>query len=432
VIRPRERAAIIQSLSAGVVPAIGLQHIQVGRQAEVTAVVNDLQTVEQGASVVRFIVGRFGSGKTFFLNLIRTVALTRKFVVLHADITTDRRLHGSGGQSRSLYAELLKNLATPSRPEGGALANLVERWVGDLAHSIKTQGGSDEDVEAEVGRQLAPLRDLVNGFDFAHVVSLYFKGYCAHDEALQQAALRWLRAEYGTKTEAREALGVRSIIDDEDFYDALKLMARFVQIAGYRGLLIGLDELVVLSHRLNNTQARNNNYEAILRIVNDCLQGQTQGLSFLFAGTDECIEDRRRGLFSYEALATRLAPNRFAASGRIDLSGPIIKLESLTPEDCFVLLHNVRHVFAAGEKSKYLIPDEGITEYLRICNERMGAAYYQTPRNTVKDFAGLLRVLEQNPTTDWRQLISEAAGRTAAAAPPTDSTADGLTEFRLS
>lgn len=433
MIRPRERTAIIQSLSAGVVPAIGLQHIQVGRHAEVTAVVNDLQLVEQGASAVRFVVGRFGSGKTFFLNLIRNVALKRKFVVIQADITTERRLQGSGGQARSLYSELMKNLATSSRPEGGALPNLVERWVGDIEHAILDAGGTDEDVSMEIGRRLAPLRDLVNGFDFARVVTRYYEGYRAKNEPLQQAALRWLRAEYGTKTEAREELGVRAIIDDADFYDELKLMAQFVRIAGYNGLLVSLDELVVLSHRLNSTQARNNNYEAILRIVNDCLQGQTQGLAVLFAGTDECIEDRRRGLFSYEALATRLAPNRFAAAGHRDLSGPVIKLDCLTPEDCFVLLHNIRAVFASGDPTKHLVPDEGITDYLRVCHERMGAAYYQTPRDTVKDFAGLLRVIEQNPESDWRQLLGQTAGRSTIAGEGDEETssADELTHFRL-
>lgn len=429
MIRPRERTAIIQSLSAGVVPAIGLQHIQVGRQAEVTAVVNDLQLVEQGASAVRFIMGRFGSGKTFFLNLVRNVALSRKFIVLQADISTERRLQSTGGQARSLYSELMKNLATPSRPEGGALSSLVERWVGEVEHSIQSAGGTDDDVAQEIDRLLMPLRDLVNGFDFARVVKSYYAGFRSHNEALQQAALRWLRAEYGTKTEARQELGVRSIIDDADFYDELKLMAGFVRIAGYKGLLIELDELVVLSHRLNNSQARNNNYEAILRIVNDCLQGQTSGLAFLFAGTDDCIEDRRRGLFSYEALATRLAPNRFASVEHRDLSGPVIKLDSLTPEDCFVLLDNIRRVFATGDKSKYLIPDEGIAEFLRSCRERMGAAYFETPRDTVKEFTGLLSLLEQNPAADWRCLLNVT--ETTQQEAQTGKTGDDLSEFRL-
>ena len=436
MIRPRERTAIIQSLSAGVVPAVGLQHIQVGRKDEVEAVIRDLQLVEQGASALRFVIGRFGSGKTFFLNLVRNVALKRKFVVLHADITTDRRLHGSGGRARSLFAELMKNLATPSRPEGGALPSLIERWVGDVEFTITSGGGTDEDVAAEIARQLAPLKELVCGFDFTRVLTRYYEGFHSQNDSLRQSAVRWLRAEYTTKTEARQDLGVRSIIDDSTFYDAIKLMSAFVRIAGYGGLLVCLDELVVLSHRLNNTQSRNNNYEAILRILNDCLQGQTQGLAFLFAGTDECLEDRRRGLFSYEALATRLAPNRFATDGRRDLSGPVIKLDSLTPEDCFVLLHNIRKVFATGDQTQTLIPDEGIQRYLQLCHERMGAAYYQTPRDTVKDFAGLLKVLEQNPDTDWRSLVDQGAGGSSAGSESAgrtsdDAEADSLSEFRL-
>ena len=434
MIRPRERNAIIQSLAAGVVPSVGLQHIQVGRKDEVEAVVQDLQMVEEGASAIRFVVGRFGSGKTFFLNLVRNVALKRKFVVLQADITTERRLQGSGGQPRSLFAELMKNLATASRPEGGALPNLIERWVGDIEYSITGGGGTDDDIAMEIGRQLEPVRELVSGYDFTRVLTKYFEGHHTGNDALKQSALRWLRAEYSTKTEARQDLGVRSIIDDSDFYDALKLLAAFVGIAGYRGLLVSLDELVVLSHRLNNTQARNNNYEAILRILNDCLQGQTQGLAFLFAGTDDCLEDRRRGLFSYEALATRLAPNRFAKDGQQDLSGPVIKLDSLSPEDCFVLLSNIRSVFANGSSEDHLIPDEGIALYLQACHERMGAAYFQTPRDTVKDFTGLLKVLEQNPQSDWQSLLGQqtaASDKEAEQGTSIQKNTEGLSEFRL-
>jgi hypothetical protein len=420
--KPRERTAILQSLAAGVVPSIGLHCIQVGRSDEVGAVVKDLERVEADGSSIRFIIGRFGSGKTFFLNLIRTVALKRKFVVAQADITTDRRLHGTTGQARALFSELTRNLATNSKPEGGALGNLIERWVGDIDYEIRQAGGDDEAIRKEIINRVKPLQELVSGYDFATVLTKYHEGFHAQNEPLQQAALRWLRGEFTTKTEAREQLGVRTIISDESFYDYLKLLGAFVRIAGYSGLLVSIDELVVLSHRLNSTQARNNNFEAILRILNDCLQGQTQGLCFLFAGTDDCLEDKRRGLFSYEALATRLSANRFASDGHKDWSAPVIRLSSLTPEDCFVLLHNIRNVFANGEQTKWLIDDEGIAAYLTSCQKRLGAAYFQTPRDTVKDFVGLLNVLEQNPGTDWRALLPGYEAQLAAkpAVPPDD------------
>jgi hypothetical protein len=435
MISARERNAIVQSLAAGVVPGIGLHNIQVGRNDEVQALVRDLENVAAEGAACRFIIGRFGSGKTFFLNLLRTVALQRKFVVATADITTERRLHGSSGQARSLYSELMKNVSTRSRPEGGALPNLVERWVGDVDHQVRSSGGGDDEVRRELHQRLKPLQDLVSGYDFATVIVKYFDGFLSHNELLQQSALRWLRGEFTTKTEAREHLGVRTIIDDDSFYDYLKLMAAFTKMAGYSGLLVNIDELVVLSHRLNNTIARNNNYEAILRIVNDCLQGRANGIGFLFAGTPECLEDRRRGIFSYEALATRLAANRFAAEGRRDLNAPVIHLESLTPEDCYVLLHNIRKVFEDPDQAAHLLPDEGIVQYLQVCQQRMGAAYFQTPRDTVKDFVGLLQVLKQNPDTSWQQLLSvkQAELFQAPSDPsvPSEPTDDDLTTFRL-
>ncbi len=418
-ITQRERSAVLQSLAAGVVPAVGLPHIQVGRKEEVTAVIEDLKRAESGAAGIRFVVGRFGSGKTFFLNLMRTVALERKFVVVQADITTERRLQGTGGQARALFSELMRNLSTRGRPEGGALGNLVEKWIGEVDFAVRQAGGDDEEVKKKLTEALNPLLDFVHGFDFVTVLTRYYEGYLAQDEEQAQSALRWLRAEFTTKTEARQQLGVRTIIGDDSVYDFLKLFASFVRIAGYAGLLVNIDELVVLSHRLNNITARNNNYEALLRILNDCLQGNTQGLAFQFAGTDDCIEDRRRGLYSYEALATRLAPNRFATDGRKDYSSPVLKLDPLTPEDCFVLLSNIRNVHAEYDCGKELIPDEGIVEYLRLCSQRMGAAYFQTPRDTVRDFVGLLRILEQNTGTDWRQVL-----KVNTAGPPQASSAD--------
>lgn len=434
----RERSAILQSLGAGVVPAVGLHHIQVGRLAEVDALLKDLDLAEEGGAAVRLVVGRFGSGKTFFLNLVRNVAQKKKFVVAQADITTDRRFHGSGGQARSLYSELMRNLSTRSRPEGNALQNVVERWVGEVDHEVRSQGGgSEEDVKDAFQERLRPLQDLVSGFDFVNVLTKYYEGYLAEDEAAQDCCLRWLRAEYSTKTDARKDLGVRNIIDDAGFYDYLKLFAGFVRVAGYAGLLVNIDELVVLSHRLANTAARNRNYEAVLRIINDCLQGRAEGLVFMFAGTDECLEDPRRGLYSYEALATRLAPNRYATEQQQDYSSPVVKLQNLSPEDCYVLLMNIRRVHGGEGGEEKLIPDEGVVEYLKACNERMGAAYFQTPRDTVKDFVSLLNMLEQDNTRSWRDLVSSAPasdarsnGQASPSSSP-DKPADDLSEFRL-
>jgi hypothetical protein len=406
-ITERERTAILSSLGAGVVPRVGLAHVQVGRKLEVAAMLQDLEKAEAGGAAVRFVVGRFGSGKTFFVHLIQTVALERKFVVAKADITTDRRLAASGGQARSLFSELMKNVATKGKPDGGALANVVERWVGTVAEEVKAAGGASDAVGVEIRRRLKTLEDLVSGYDFSHVLAQYYAGFAAGNDVLRSAAVRWLRGEYTTKTEARTDLGVRSIIDDDSFYDYLKLFAKFVRIAGHAGLLVCLDEMVVLSHRLNSKTARNNNYETILRIINDCLQGNVEGLGFIFAATEECLTDKRRGLFSYEALATRLADNRFAGNGMVDLSGPVLRLAPLTPEDGYVLLHNIRNVQALGDPARYLLADHGIELYLQSCKQRLGAAAFQTPRETVKDFVGLLNVLAQNPGADYKTLIGE-------------------------
>jgi len=401
-IKPRERDAILQSLRAGVVPRIGLQHIQVGRKDEVAAILSDLDRIAQDGATVRFVIGRYGSGKSFFLNLARMVALEKKFVVVQADISPDRRLHASGGQARSLYSELMHNMSAGAKRDGGALPGLVERWVSDVEFEVKETGG---DPQKEIYRRLKPLLENVSGYDFATVINKYVEGSQQGNDVLMNASLRWLRAEYATKTEARQDLGVRSIIGDQDVYDYLKLMASFVRLAGYTGLLVNVDEMGVLAQRLNSKSARDANYEMILRIFNDCLQGSVKGLGVVFAGTDTFMDDRRRGLASYEALATRLANNSFAIDGLRDYSGPVIRLQNLTVEDLYVLLHNIRQVYAAGDVSRYLVPDEALKAFIQHCAQTLGTEFYQTPRDAVKGFVGFLSVLEQNPGTDWQKLL---------------------------
>lgn len=404
-IKRRERDAVLQSLQAGLVPKQGLHLIQVGRKQEVAALLSDLERIEQGGAAFRIVVGRFGSGKSFFVNLVRTLALQRRIVVAQADFTMERRIQATQGQARALWSELMRNLATKAKPEGGALRSLCEGWIAQIHHEITQAGGTPEDVKKRLFSDLRSLQDHVGGFEFAEVLSHYYDGHVNHNDELQSAALRWLRGEFSTKTEAREALGVRRIIEDENFYDGLKLMAAFCKLAGHGGLLVGLDEMVVLSHRLPNSRARQSNYEAILTILNDSLQGSVSGLGFLLAGTDECLEDKRRGLFSYEALRTRLSENRFADHDVVDFSGPVIRLANLTPEDLFVLLRNIRHVHASGDPNKYLVPDNALVAVLQKANEVLGAEFYKTPREVVRSFVGLLSVLEQNPGKTWQDFV---------------------------
>lgn len=400
-IRPKERDAIILSLGAGVVPRIGQQHIQVGRADEVKALLKDIERIDDGGAGIRFVIGEYGSGKTFFLLLVRSIALEKKLVTVHADLTPDRRLHATGGQARTLYAELMRNLSTRAKADGGALPSVVERFV-TTALNEATQRGVPP--EAAIHERLAQLSEMVGGYDFANVIAAYWRGHDTGNEQLKSDAVRWLRAEFTTKTEARQALGVRTIIDDETFYDHLKLMARFVRLAGYGGMLVCLDELVNL-YKLANTKARTANYERILGILNDSLQGASVGLGVLLGGTPDSLLDTRRGMYSYEALQSRLAENTFAVKGLVDFNGPVLRLANLSPEDLFVLLGNIRNVFAAGDPAKYLMPDEGLQAFMAHCSQRIGEAYFRTPRTTIKQFVNLLSVLEQNPQAKWQELI---------------------------
>ena len=400
-IRSRERDAIIQSLRAGVVPRLGQHLIQVGRVNEIAALIKDIERIADNGSGIRFVIGEYGSGKTFFLNLVRAIALEKRLVTAHADLNPDRRLHATGGQARSLYAEMMRNISTRTKPDGGAMPSIVERFVTDALKESKASGKNPETV---IHEKLEILSEMVGGYDFAHVIAAYWKGHDTGNEQLKADAIRWLRAEFTTKTDARNALGVRTIIDDGSFYDHLKLISRFVRLAGFNGMLICLDELVNL-YKLSNVQARNSNYEQILRILNDSLQGTAGGLGFIMGGTPDFLLDTRRGLFSYPALQSRLAENTFAVKGLVDYSGPVLRLSNLSPEDFFILLGKIRHVFAYGNSSDHLIPDEGLKAFMEHCSKKIGDAYFRTPRNTITSFVNLLSVLEQNQQTTWQEIL---------------------------
>ncbi len=396
-IKTKERDTIIQALRAGVVPRIGQQHIQVGRLREVETLNRDIDLIIDGGASLRFIIGDYGAGKTFFLFLIRSIALQKKLVTIHADLTPDRRLQASGGQARNLYSELVKNMSTRSKPDGNALHSVVERFISEAMNEARKTGS---DVDAIIHEKMQSLKEMIGGYDFAEVLVQYWKGYDSGNDRLMSDAIRWLRGEFTTRTDARIALGVRSIVDDAQFYDQLKLMARFVRLAGYSGLLVNLDEMVNL-YKISNSRSRDANYEQILRILNDCLQGTAEGLGYLFGGTPEFVTDYRRGLYSYEALQSRLRENTFAADGLEDMSGPVIRLSSLSPEDMYVLLSNLLEVYRSDTKVILDFPEQAIPSFLEHCFGKIGESYFRTPRSTIRPFLDLLAMLEQHPEIPW-------------------------------
>ncbi len=402
-LRPRVRDALIQSLRAGVTPLLGARHIQVGRDGEIAAVEQNLDHIADGGSAFRLVIGEYGSGKTFFMNLVRGAALERQLVVAHADLNPSRRLHASGGEARSLYAELMKNLASRTKPEGGALVTVVEKFITTALAEARQADSKPEDI---IHARLGHLSELVMGYDFATVIAAYWRAYEHDDDALKDNAIRWLRGEFTAKSDARRLLGVREIIGDAAVYDQLKLIAKFCRLAGYKGLLVCLDELVNL-YKLANTQARNGNYEQILRILNDLEQGSAEGLGFVLGGTPEFLLDPRRGLFSYPALQSRLADNPFARGDLVDMSGPVLRLGNLGREQFLTLLGRLSAAYHNGQPDRIQLPPEVFPAFMHHCEQRIGEATFRTPRTTIMAFIGLLAVLEQNPGVAWQALLQQ-------------------------
>ena len=406
----RVAAVILNSLKGGVVPRIGLPYITVGREVEIRALLTDLSLIADGGASFRFLVGRYGAGKSFLLQTIRTHAMGEGFVVADADLSPERRLQGGQGQGLATYRELIRNISTKTRPEGGALNLILDRWVASCA---------DAD-ESAINAQLAPLEEMVHGFDFTRMLRRYRTAVAEGDEEAMSRVTKWIRGEYRTKSEARAELGSSTIISDDDWYDYVKLIARFLVCSGYKGMLVLIDELVNL-YKIPNAITRQYNYEKILTMYNDTLQGKAQYLGMIMGGTPTSIEDRRRGVFSYEALRSRLAQGRFAREDLKDMLAPIIRLQPLTYEELLVLIEKLMQIHAGYFGWTPTLTENDLVDFLKIEFGRVGADTHLTPREVIRDFIELLDILCQNPDADVAELLQSVGGDALA---PTAATND--------
>lgn len=407
----RVAAVILNSLKGGVVPRIGLPYITVGREVEIRALLTDLSLIADGGASFRFLVGRYGAGKSFLLQTIRTHAMGEGFVVADADLSPERRLQGGQGQGLATYRELIRNISTKTRPEGGALNLILDRWVASCA---------DVD-ESAVNAQLAPLEEMVHGFDFTRMLRRYRAAVSEDDEEAMSRVTKWIRGEYRTKSEARAELGSSTIISDDDWYDYVKLIARFLVCSGYKGMLVLIDELVNL-YKIPNAITRQYNYEKILTMYNDTLQGKAQYLGMIMGGTPTSIEDRRRGVFSYEALRSRLAQGRFAREDLKDMLAPIIRLQPLTYEELLVLIEKLMQIHAGYFGWTPTLTENDLVDFLKIEFGRVGADTHLTPREVIRDFIELLDILCQNPDANVAELLQSVGGDTLAPATATGDT----------
>ncbi|CBL49924.1 ATP-binding protein [Lactobacillus crispatus] len=428
---------VLNSLKGGVVPRIGLPYITVGRKAEIEALLHDVDVIQEGGASFRFIVGRYGSGKSFLLQTIRNYVMDKNFVVVDGDLSPERRLQGSKGQGLATYRELIQNLSTKTRPEGGALTLILDRWINSVQMQVSQETGLNNDdpkfeqaVDQKIYGVISSLNELVHGFDFAKLLNMYYHAYMSGDDETKAKVVKWFRGEYSHKTEAKKELGVDIIISDSDWYEYLKLFATFFRQAGYAGLMIMIDELVNI-YKIPNAISRQYNYEKILTMYNDTLQGKAKYLGIIMCGTPQAIEDRRRGVYSYEALRSRLATGKFAQAGARDMYAPVIKLEPLTAEEMVVLTEKLADMHAGLYGYERTITDDDLAQFIKIEYARVGADTNITPREIIRDFIELLDIVWQNPQTDIQTLLNSDQFSYAKSEAVSDNQEKDYTEFQI-
>ena len=401
---------LMNSLKGGVVPRVGLPYITVGRKEEIDALLHDVEIIADGGASFRFIVGKYGSGKSFLLQTIRNYVMAKNFVVVDADLSPERRLQGTRGQGLATYKELIRNMSTKTRPEGGALSLILDRWISNVQQqAAEASGMSVTDpglpplVEKRISAVIYSLNEMVHGFDFARLLTLYYKAHLNGDDETKAKVLKWFRGEYNTKTEARQELGVNIVIADEDWYEYLKLFAAFLKQAGYAGMLVLIDELVNI-YKIPNAITRQYNYEKILTLYNDAMQGKAQHLGFILCGTPQCMEDPRRGVYSYEALRSRLAEGHFTGEHK-DLLSPVIRLQPLTWEEMLILVEKLADIHAGLYEYPQIVTQQDMVDFIEIEFGRIGADTHITPREVIRDFIQVLDIIYQNPKVKVRTLL---------------------------
>lgn len=427
---------VLNSLKGGVVPRIGLPYITVGRKAEIEALLHDVDVIQEGGASFRFIVGRYGSGKSFLLQTIRNYVMDKNFVVVDGDLSPERRLQGSKGQGLATYRELIQNLSTKTRPEGGALTLILDRWINSVQTQVVSEGiaSNDPKFEAAVDQKIygviSSLNELVHGFDFAKLLNMYYHAYMSGDDETKAKVVKWFRGEYSHKTEAKKDLGVDIIISDSDWYEYLKLFATFFRQAGYAGLMIMIDELVNI-YKIPNAISRQYNYEKILTMYNDTLQGKAKYLGIIMCGTPQAVEDRRRGVYSYEALRSRLASGKFAQESARDMYAPVIKLEPLTAEEMLVLTEKLADMHANLYGYERTITDNDLAQFIKIEYARIGADTNITPREIIRDFIELLDIVWQNPDKKITDLLNSDQFSYTKSEAVSDNAEKDYTEFKI-
>ena len=427
---------LISSLKGGVVPRIGLPYITVGRKNEIDALLHDVEVIADGGASFRFIVGRYGSGKSFLLQTLRNYVMESGFVVVDADLSPERRLQGTKGQGLATYRELVRNMATKTRPEGGALPLILDRWISEIQQQVVTETGLalndgrlDGLVEQKIGQVIHALNEMVHGFDFARLLTLYYRSYRQGDEATKAKVIQWFRGEFHTKTEARQELGVNIIISDEDWYEYLKIFALFLKQAGYAGLLVCIDELVNI-YKIPHAITRQYNYEKILTMYNDTLQGKAHYLGIIMGGTPQCMEDPRRGVYSYEALRSRLAEGHFGGEHK-DLLAPVIRLQPLTSDEMLVLVEKLAEIHGVLYGYDPKVTQEDLVAFIRIEFQRIGADSHITPREVIRDFIEVLDILYQHPELTVEGLLHSDSFQYAKNAVEGEETAPEFAEFTV-
>ncbi|GBG94530.1 biotin carboxylase [Ligilactobacillus salitolerans] len=437
-INPKEAASIISALEAGVVPQRGVRHLLVGRNEEVKEVLRILDDVAAGGSDLRFWVGDFGSGKSFMLRTIEAIALQKNYLVATVDMTPTRRFYATDGKAKALYTAIVNSIISQTAQNGNALDTVFSQWINQIAQAVASEAkiSLPEALSKEAQSLMTnKILDITGSFaaaglafEMGQAIVKYYEGVLDNDRMLKAQALRWIRGEIETKTEAKRELGINRVITDDNWFDAIKNLSELFSRLGYAGLVINFDEAVNL-YKLPRRQSRERNYERILNIYNECKSNEVQHLLVNFGATRKTVFDETRGLASYGALKGRLGAESSLDSELVNTNKTVLPLKPLTNEEIYTLLQRLTEIYNLHYRAQVELSLQEVQLYMEEQLNRPGADQFLTPRAVIKDYIEILDLIRQNPAIEVEKVILSKFGQESPVQKDSADTEDDIEVF---
>lgn len=359
---------IIDSLRNGTVPAEGTENIAVGIDEELTEIQDQIERTREDKSAFKFIIGDYGSGKTFFSTSVREMAYDKKFVVSSVVISQETPLH----KFEELYRKIMEGMRTSENKKIPAFNFILEEWLLNIEDKVIEIEGLDpyEDskkFQIEMNKRINEELMIVGSIaaSFANAIRAFYKAKYEGDTVLAQGAVAWLKGD-NVRAELKSKLGVIGTITRENSFEFFRALLQMIKTAGYEGLMIILDEVETVQ-KLVRKDMRSAAYENLRFFIDESDRNSFPSCFFLYTGTTDLMESEK-GFKSLEPLYQRIKVEREKGDKFKNLRQPVMFLDGLNRDRLYEVACRVRNIH--GQVYSWMPNDKLTDDFIkRLIND---------------------------------------------------------------